>query len=130
MYEKEGYVRMGEGEGGEYEPQKGYQYMRRPESRMAQGETGEEVHIIECGSSNSVPREAWMWMEEQIRDGDGATRKQVQSILRPREEVMKYAIAVLRDVERRDGMGRSRRVTRMLSCRETREYTQSNVKVM
>ena len=86
LYEKEGYIRMEEGEQGEYEPQKGYQYMRRPESRMAQGETGEEIHIIECGSSNSVPRAAWTWMEEQIRDGDGATREQVQSILRPREE--------------------------------------------
>ena len=36
---------------------------------------------------------------------------------------------MLRDVERRDGMGRRRRVTRMLSYREAREYTPSNVEM-
>jgi len=53
---------------------------------MRQGEMGEEVHILECGASNSVPKDVWMWMEEQIRVGDGVTRRQVQNILRPREE--------------------------------------------
>ena len=42
---------------------------------------------------------------------------------------MKYAIAMLRDVEKWDGMGRRRRVTRMLSYREAREYTPSNVEM-
>ena len=56
------------------------------------GECGDEVRLLECGSSAQVPREVWMWMEAQICEGDGITRKSVQAILRPDEEEMPDAL--------------------------------------
>ena len=64
-------------------------------------------------------------MEDQIREGDGTTRRKAQGILRPRETEMRYAIAILRGEGRHDVMGRSRRVTRMLNYNENRAYTHS-----
>ena len=60
LYEKEGYVRVQEGGNGEYETQKGYYSMRKQGGRAEQGECGEEVRLLECGTSAQVPREVWM----------------------------------------------------------------------
>ena len=68
-------------------------------------------------------------MEDQIREGDGVTRRKVQDILRPRESEMRYVIAILQGDNREDVMGRSRRVTRMLNYNENRVYTHSRVEM-
>ena len=64
-------------------------------------------------------------MEDQIQDGDNITRRQAQMILRPDDKNMRYDIAILKDGEKQDTMGRSRRVTRMINYNETRVYTTS-----
>ena len=64
-------------------------------------------------------------MEEQIGDEDHLTRKQVQMILRPDDENMRYEVAILKDDEKHDAMGRSRRVTRIINYNEKRTYTTS-----
>ena len=51
-------------------------------------------------------REGLMWMEEQIREGDGVTRRKAQDILRPRETEMRYVVALLRGEGKHDVMGR------------------------
>ena len=99
------------------------------EGGMEQVEIGDEIQIIECRTSEAVPRAVWMWMEEQIREGDGVTRRKAQDILRPRERGMRYVLAILREGDRQDGMGRSRRVTRMLNYNENRTYTHSTTEV-
>ena len=76
-----------------------------------------------------VPKTVWMWMEEQMREGDNINRTQAQTILRPDDERMRYDVAVLRDGERQDVMGRSRRVTRVINYSETRGRTPSNVEM-
>ena len=120
---------MREGESGEYEPQKGYQYMRRPAQGVERENRNSNIHIIKCGASTRVPKTAWTWMEAQMREGDNITRKQAQAILRPDDERMRYDIAILRDGERQDVMGRSRRVTRVINYSETRVYTPSNADI-
>ena len=129
VYEKEGYVVMGEGEGGEYEPQRGYQYMKKPRGRVEREQGNDHIQLIKCGASTEVPKTVWMWMEEQIRDEDHLTRKQVQMILRPDDENMRYEVAILKDDEKHDAMGRSRRVTRIINYNETRAYTTSSTDV-
>ena len=96
---------------------------------MEPAETGDAIRIIECGASEAVPQAVWMWMEDQIREGDGVTRRKVQDILRPRESEMRYVIAILQGENREDVMGRSRRVTRMLNYNENRAYTNGRVEM-
>ena len=79
--------------------------------------------------ASSVPREVWMWMEAQICEGDGITRRQAQRILRPEEGRMRYVVAILREGERQDAMGRSRRVTRVLNYSEARQYSRGTTEV-
>ena len=96
---------------------------------MERAESGDEIQIIDCGASAAVPRITWMWMEEQIREGDGVTRRKAQDILRPRETEMRYVVALLRGEGKHDVMGRSRRVTRMLNYNENRTYTQGRTEM-
>ena len=56
-------------------------------------------------------------------------QKQVQMILRPDDENMRYEVAILKDDEKHDAMGRSRRVTRMINYNETRVYTAGSADV-
>jgi len=120
---------MGEEESGEYELQKGYQCMRKPEGEVEREKANDAVHIIKCGASTQVPKTVWMWMEEQMREGDNITRTRAQAILRPDDERMRYDIAVLKEGETQDAMGRSRRVTRVINYSETRVYTPSNAEI-
>ena len=78
------------------------------------------VEIAQCEGSQKVPKEMWMWMERQICEGDGVKRMQAQRILQPRDDKMRYAVAILGSGERQDVMGRSRRVNLFQNYRETR----------
>ena len=50
-------------------------------------------------------------------------------MLRPDDENMRYEVAILKDGEKQDAMGRSRRVTRMINYNETRAYTANSAEV-
>ena len=103
--------------------------MRRPAFRVERENGHGNIHIIKCGASMRVPKAVWMWMEEQMREGDNINRTQAQAILRPDDERMRYDVAILRDGERQDVMGRSRRVTRVINYNETRARTPSSVEM-
>ena len=123
MYEKEGYVEIEEGD---YAPQRGYKYMRRLNKVMEDVGDNIGVAMLECRASSSVPRETWEWMERQICEEDGVTRRKAQEILRPRDKNMRYVMAILQMGEKQDVMGRSRRVTMVVDYNEQRACIQDS----
>ena len=65
-------------------------------------------------------------MERQICEEDGVTRRKAQEILRPRDNNMRYVMAILQMGEKHDVMGRSRRVTMVVDYNEQRVYTKQS----
>ena len=107
--------------GGEYIPQRAYQYMKRPEGVVGRGRERNDIACVRFNGAKNVPRMTWEWMERMVMDEDKSTRSEAQDILKPRDTRMTYLVAVLKE-GRSDTVGRSLRMTRIRNYSETRPY--------
>ena len=97
--------------------------MKRPEGDIAEVSSRSDVEYVVIGAADDVPRQVWLWIEQLITESDSCTRRKAQDILKPKDERMTYAIAVLTD-GRSDAAGRRLRTVRKLDYKETRTNEQ------
>ena len=93
--------------------------MKRPAEHVQEDRSKRDTEYVHLNGLADVPREVWLWMEQQIISNDTCNRRSAQQILHPRDENMRYIIAVLKD-GRSDAVGRNLRTTRHLNYNEKR----------